>query len=364
MKIELNTTMTISFEPNEKLEAKKTELKLEVGKYYVNRKGEVVGPMKINKNGFFNLNGGNEWYASGRRMSRKECPNDLIRLATDEEIARHTLPEGWLWFGSDRLKDYRGGILTDLRVFSMGVWKSGWGGNTGRFKALRSGSEIAWKNGLESAPEEPQIPEESAWSEKPDPGEGMKWEEADESQPFDPKARYIVMVFTPDQKTMWAEAGEHGFVNMKHVFKAVPLDEPAPEGWRMLGPDEILEKGDEFLVLGEWHVVKGIAGESVLRSGVEKARRRVVPEEPQYRPMEPWEVIQEGDEFKNMLGDWKVAILSIGKTVGELGYSYRTLRPLPKRVWFFNVSNGVKGPFMCAEQAGEGKVVKMVEEIQ
>lgn len=196
----------------------KPELTLEVGKYYKNRKGDVVGPLE--KSGTLMFDGNKNYLENGSYCYIKSI-NDLIYEATTEEIAKSKMEEGWLWFGKGPLK------VKDLIEKSTSKWcedrnlweKEGWNGGYIFFYAIKAGTQLARDNGLE--PEEPQYrelgpdeviqrgdevfysgywrkaygaigdfagncqkarrpipsypPPESEWPEKPEPPEGCEW---------------------------------------------------------------------------------------------------------------------------------------------------------------------------------------------
>jgi hypothetical protein len=104
------------------------------------------------------------------------------------------------------------------------------------------------------------------------------------------------------------------------------------EGWRELGPDDILRDGDEVIIEDTWLATASI-GRQVGAISPNRYRRRVTPSNPVeidgdkpdvgdgWRWLEIGEVVQIGDEFFNGMG-WQVTAIG-GAQLGPKNFPYR-----------------------------------------
>jgi len=116
--------------------------------------------------------------------------------------------------------------------------------------------------------------------------------------------------------------------DLKHKNKenTVSLNE-----WRELGPDEVIQEGDEYFWEGRWYWPNKSIGLTPEGAGLRFRTRRPLPVQNEWRQLGPDEVIGAADEYNPAsLGEWiKVPHGWIGEKCDIT--KVRTRRPLPKK---------------------------------
>jgi hypothetical protein len=134
----------------------------------------------------------------------------------------------------------------------------------------------------------------------------------------------------------WDVCGEE--VRYVSSEKPLPSAQPVAESpWRALEPGEIIQEGDEFNYpeqVQPWKPVGHTIGLTPSQRGYMIFRtRRPLPStqpaaESPWRPLEPGEIIQEGDEIELHDGRWSAQTMCTGQpNLGSV--PFRTRRPLP-----------------------------------